>query len=193
MPCLDKSQDTTPHSMPQNDDGHIHRASPIRGLPPERLFNNITMASQPTNNRKHKAPTSLNEQQETHALDNTAASTPGGSGPEHDTWGHPLQPKQPNTLRILLQNIGGIDIHKQGSVKLAALQEFMEEQHVDATAITECNVAWNQVDPALWPQEQTKFWWENAHWSVTHNRVDPKVAKYQPGGTCVLVVNQLSY
>jgi len=43
-----------------------------------------------------------------------------------DTWGHQLN-KKPNTLRMIVQNIGGIDLHKYGSVKLVALHEFTTE------------------------------------------------------------------
>jgi len=110
-----------------------------------------------------------------------------------DSWGHQLDRKRPNTIRLLLQNIGGIDGKPKGSVKLAALREFMEANNVDIAALTECNVAWDKTDPDIWPPEQTKFWWENAHWSLTHNRKDPHAGPYQPGGTGILVVNQLSY
>jgi len=48
-----------------------------------------------------------------------------------ETWGHQIHNKKSNTIRILLQNIGGIDTHKWGSVKLAALHEFMVENQVD--------------------------------------------------------------
>jgi len=57
----------------------------------------------------------------------------------------------------------------------------------------ECNVAWNKVEPESWPQEQTKFWWDKAHWSITHNRQDPDATTYQPGGAGLLVVNQLAH
>jgi len=123
----------------------------------------------------------------------TAKITQTPSLQEHDRWGHPLSNKPHNTIRFLLQNIGGISIHHHGSTKLAALHEFMTENQVDIAALTECNVAWSKVDHALWPQEQTRFWWENAHWSTTHNRQDPDTAKYQPGGTSLVVVNQLAH
>jgi len=45
MPSNDKHQDTIPHLTPKHDNGHIHQASPISGLPLESLLNNITMAS----------------------------------------------------------------------------------------------------------------------------------------------------
>jgi len=113
--------------------------------------------------------------------------------PHSDQWGYEIGPKNLNTIQLLLQNVGGIDMHPQGSVKLAALQEFMMDHKVDIAALTECNVAWKQIDLKLWHQEQTKFWWENSHWSLTHNRQDPDAAPYQPGGMGILVVNQLSY
>jgi len=94
---------------------------------------------------------------------------------------------------VIVQNIGGINLHKYGSVKLAALHEFTTEHQVDVIALTECNAAWSKVEPELWPQEQTKFWWDKAHWSITHNRQDPDVTTYQPGGTGLLVVNQLAH
>jgi len=78
-------------------------------------------------------------------------------------------------------------------IKLAALQEFMDKTEVDIAALMECNVAWDKIEPYLWPPEQTKYWWENAHWSLTHNRRDLHAAPYQPGGTGIVVVNQLSY
>jgi len=87
----------------------------------------------------------------------------------HDRWGHEFTTKYPNTIRLLLQNMGGIDLKPEGSVKLAALHSFMQEAQVDIAALTECNVAWSLVDWDLYPSEQTKHWWENAHWSVTHN------------------------
>jgi len=112
---------------------------------------------------------------------------------EQDLWGHHMSHKPPNTIWILLQNIGGIDTNHKGSVKLAALHEFMVEHQVNITAITESNVAWSQVEPELLPQEQMQFWWENSHWSLTYNRQDLDAAKYQPGGACLVMVNQLSH
>jgi len=82
----------------------------------------------------------------------------------------------------------------KGSVKLAALHEFMVDHQVNITAITESNVAWCHVKPELLPQEQMQYWWENSHWSITtHNSQDPNAAKYQPGRTSLVVVNQLSH
>jgi len=67
------------------------------------------------------------------------------------------------------------------------------DHQVDISALMECNVTWKQIDPKLLPQEQTKLWWENSHWSITHKWQDPDVAPYQPSGMGILVVNQLSY
>jgi len=96
-------------------------------------------------------------------------------------------------IRILLQNTGGIDHKPGGSVKLAALYEFMQEAHVDIAALMECNTAWNKCEYSELPSQQTKYWWENAHWSIGHNKQDPDSALYQPGGTSIVVVNKLSH
>jgi len=124
----------------------------------------------------------------------TRYPVPNGEEDEkQNQWGHDLPAKPTNTIHILLQNVGGIDLTAEGSVKLAALHAFMQETQVNIAALTECNVAWHLVDKAFYPLEQTKFWWENSHWSITHNRQEQHPTKHQRGGTCILVANQLSY
>jgi len=58
----------------------------------------------------------------------------------HDWWGHAITTKQPNTIQLLLQNVWGIDLKPEGSVKLAALHSFMQEAQVDIAALTKNNV-----------------------------------------------------
>jgi len=104
-----------------------------------------------------------------------------------------MSKKPSNTICLLLQNVGGIDIKPEGSAKLAALHAFMEEAQVDLAALTECNVARHLVERDLYPSEQTKCWWENVHWLITHNRCKKYATNHQRGGVCVIVTNQLSY
>ncbi len=61
------------------------------------------------------------------------------------TWGNQLRPKDPNMIRIVLQNIGGINMVDNGSIKLATLHSFMHTAQVDICALMECNVAWNKA------------------------------------------------
>jgi len=65
--------------------------------------------------------------------------------------------KSPNTIRLLLQNVGGIDLKPEGSIKLASLHSFMQEAQVDVAALTECNVAWNLVEHDLYPPNKQNF------------------------------------
>jgi len=37
-----------------------------------------------------------------------------------------------------------------------------------------------------------QFWWDTAHWSITCNQQDPDAALYQPGGTNLIMMNQLA-
>jgi len=43
----------------------------------------------------------------------------------------------------------------------------------------------------LYPAEQTKYWWEKSHWKVTHNTQETNDTAYQPGGTGIVILNQL--
>jgi len=108
-------------------------------------------------------------------------------------WGHPLEPKETNRIRIVLQNIGGIDMTESGSIKLAALRSFLQEAQVDACALTECNVAWNKAPAHLYLAEQTRYWWEASQWSLAHNIQETNKVAYQPGGTGLLITNQLTH
>jgi len=69
----------------------------------------------------------------------------------------------------------------------------MQEAQVDLAALMECNVAWDQVNHSLYPEEQMKFQWKNYHWSISHNHEDPHSTLYQPRGTGIIVVNQSSH
>jgi len=107
------------------------------------------------------------------------------------TWGNQLGLKDPHKIRFVLQNIGGINMADNGSLKLAALRSFMNAAQVDICALTECNVTWNQAPSHLHPAEQTRYWWEASHWNLSHNQQESNEAAYQPGGTGIVVVNQL--
>jgi len=60
-------------------------------------------------------------------------------------------------------------------------------------ALTECNTAWNKVPTHLHPTEQTRYWWENVHWSVSHNHTEDYNCAYQLGGTSLAIINKLLY
>jgi len=112
----------------------------------------------------------------------------------NNSWGHQLQPKQQGMIRIILQNIGGIDMMDSGSIKLAALQDFNKEAQADICTITECNVLdWKKAPSHLHLKEQMRYWWESSHWSISHNIQETNDALYQPGGTAVVIMNQLSH
>jgi len=116
-----------------------------------------------------------------------------GDQRNRDRWGDDLIPKASGHLRFLLQNIGGIDLTPSGSIKLAALREFINQASVDVVAITECNAAWDNVATTLHPTEQTRYWWECSQWSVGHNRQENYQENYQPGGTGIIILNELAH
>jgi len=36
-------------------------------------------------------------------------------------------------------------------------------------------------------------WWENSHWSLSYNQLETNKTPHQPGGTCILCVNQVAH
>jgi len=82
---------------------------------------------------------------------------------------------------------------ESGSIKLAAMQGFINQAGADIIAITKCNTAWKEAPHHLYLTEQTRYWWENAHWSLGHNKHEHFDSSYQPGGTGLVVLNRLSY
>jgi len=109
------------------------------------------------------------------------------------TWSHQIQPKTPNTIRLILQNIGRIDLLETGSIKLAAIQSYTQVAQVDICTITECNVDWTKAPAHLYLAEQTRYWQEKSHWKVTNNTQETNNALYQPGGTGLVILNQLAH
>jgi len=147
---------------------------------------NITLTTKNKKHKKHKA------QQQTLGMEKTndANNKQYNHTDTTMTWGNQLGPKDSHKIRIVLQNIGGIDMADNGLLKLAALQSFMNMAQVDI-ALMECNVAWNKAPPHLYPAEQMRYWWEACHWSLSHNQQESNNTTYQPGGTGIVVVNQL--
>ncbi len=80
-----------------------------------------------------------------------------------------------------------------GSIKLTALRDFTKEAQADICAITECNVDWRHAPAHLYPKEQTRYWWESSNWSISNNLQEMNKAAYQPSGTALVIMNQISH
>jgi len=108
-------------------------------------------------------------------------------------WGNGLPPKESNSIKILLQNIVGIDMTETGSIKLAALRKYINNSQMDIYAITECkNTDWKHALAHLNPTNQTRYW-ESSHWSITNNTQETNKVTYPPGGMVLVITNQLSH
>jgi len=60
--------------------------------------------------------------------------------------------------------------------------------------ITEYNAGWNKAPAHLYPSEQIRYWLEKSHWEVSHNSTqETNDAPYQPGGTGLVILNQLAH
>jgi len=150
--------------------------------------------TQSSNQQRAEAPQVEHRTTGTSTTENTQPGQRGvESTTQKDTWGHQLHSKEPLTIWILLQNIGGINMTDSGSIKLVALRNFTKEIQADICAITECNVDWKHAPAYLYPTKQTRYWWESSHWSITHNIQETNKVLYQPRGTAIVVINQAAH
>jgi len=101
--------------------------------------------------------------------------------------------KQPNNMRILFQNVGGLIPTTDSDLKLTILQQFIQHHNIDVFSFAEHNKCWDVVPKNLQLQARTKGWWENAQWSIGYNKHDLEPSEHQPGGTGILVVNDFSH
>jgi len=110
-------------------------------------------------------------------------------------WGNPLGRKPHNTVRVCFQNLDGISQLPEGddTLKLKLLLQFTTTFQVDVFMAAELNTCWDLLPPDQRLPNRTKGWWENLHWSLSHNHNDSHSSIYQPGGTGIVVINALSH
>jgi len=147
------TQNDKTNNKKRNDNQGQASSTQISATPPDSLETNVTRQTetdktQRRNQASNKAlATTAKEQHQTTIANKTTMTT----------WGHQIQIKALVAIHILLQNIGGIDMMETGSIKLAAMRNFINEAEVDICAITKCNVNWKNAPKHLYPREQTCY------------------------------------
>jgi len=112
---------------------------------------------------------------------------------QEDRWGHTLGKKQPDTIRLVLQNVDGLPNNSKGEIKLDCLYNFTLEHEINILALTELNMAWDRVEYKDRLLAKTRGWWEASQWSVAHNKQDTYGDAFQPGGMAIVMTNKLSH
>jgi len=182
-------QNNKTNNKRRNDNQGQASPTQIAASSPDSSELNVTRQPETDKKQRHTQAsnnalvTTAKEQNQTTTTDKTTKTT----------WGHQIQTKALTTIHIVLQNIGGIDMMETGSIKLTAMRNFINKAAVDICTITECNINWKNAPKHLYSREQTCYWWENSHWSVASNHNETNKAAYQPGGTALVVLNQLSH
>ena len=59
--------------------------------------------------------------------------------------------------------------------------------------MSEINLKWDKFSTYDRLSQRTSKWWETTHCSYSYNIHDPSTAKFQPGGTALLSLNQLAH
>jgi hypothetical protein len=102
-------------------------------------------------------------------------------------WGDIIPtPKPENTLRICLQNVGGLP-HTSSQIKNSQVISFVNAAEVDILALTETNVCWRHLPIHDRLPERTRGWWESLHLSIAYYSGDSVRSALQP--SCPIVRN----
>jgi len=112
--------------------------------------------------------------------------------------GDPIkQRKDEDSIRILLQNSGGIGFvsgqRNRESLKVEKLKQFILSKQVDFVGLTEVNKDWRRVDTENTVWAATAGWTEARRIHTSHNKTLPPQAEFQVGGTLSMCFNELSY
>jgi len=91
----------------------------------------------------------------------------------------------------IFPNIGGWPQMPDGNLKLEQLCGLVNQVEIECLDCAEVNTYWDLLPYSQWLPQHTQGWWENQQCSVSCNKRDPHAEVYQPGGTMLLVVNQL--
>jgi len=119
-----------------------------------------------------------------------ASSTRNTDSPE-GVWGDTFTQKQRNTVRVYLQNIGGLPTDDEDSVKYTHMRHFITLNKIDIIALLESSTNWGEMkyEPRL--PERTKGWWESMQWSTAYNKLEEHPRRHQPGGMVLGIFNEL--
>jgi len=96
-------------------------------------------------------------------------------------------------LRIMFQNVGGFSKDDEMRIKLATLRRTIGDRQTDIFGFTEANTCWDVVPENQRLAHQTRGWWENSQWSLSHNRLEKDNLAHQPGGTGIVCINQVAH
>jgi len=106
--------------------------------------------------------------------------------------GDSFEGKEENCFRIMTQNLNGIGQNRE-NVKEKAVKEFINTFHIDILALQQLYVSWDKV------QNENKIWdrfrgrKESSKLSLTYNTEDANRKVFQPGGTAVVAVGNVTY
>ena len=112
-------------------------------------------------------------------------------------FGDPLKRTKHNSIRILLQNVGGIGFitgkRCHETLKMEKLKELCLTYNVDLMALTEVNKDWRKVTTQHTIWEGTKGWKESRRIQVSSNTTQQAVGEFLVGGTAMCAFDEMVF
>ena len=116
---------------------------------------------------------------------------------EQGFFGDPIQQKNKDCVRILLHNTNGIgfvtDKRCKETLKMEKLKKLILSQDFDIVGLSEINKDWRKIqyDNSIW--SATQSWHEHRRIQVSYNSTSPARKEFQPGGTAMMVMGELTF
>jgi len=108
-------------------------------------------------------------------------------------WGDQFQKKKHNTIRVYLQNIGGLPAEDNGEAKYMHIQLFVKNHNIDILALPECSMNWGEMEYKNMLPECTKGWWESVQWATAYNKLEEHSSVHQPGRMALAFLNTMTH
>jgi len=115
----------------------------------------------------------------------------GAAGSREGAWGDPFHNKKAHTVRVYLQNIGGLPTSEDDDVKYTHMQQFLNMNKINVIALPECGTSWGKMLYKQRLQEQMQGWWESIQWPTAYNKQEAHPSRHQPGGMALGLLNKV--
>ena len=126
---------------------------------------------------------------------NPILETPGNgtSSDENNLYGAFLGPKNKNSFRIALQNVGGLPVYSSSIEENRAIFNAFAINEADIQVLTETNVHWRMLEEDDRLYSRMGSWYQSLHMSLAYNVTQYPITPKQIGGVGVFSINKASH
>ena len=146
--------------------------------------------------RRRQRRSNLGGRSRTEEASNDPILDPPGnrtSSDENNLYGAFLGPKNKNSFRIALQNVGGLPVYSYQEEENRGIFQAFVLNEADIQALTETNVHWRMVEEDDRLYSRMGSWFQSLHMSLAYNVTQYPITPKQIGGVGIFSINKASH